>query len=162
MVIIIMIKEEAAQLKVGVAVDVLWKALAHDLNRVIPHIQSDIVSAADVLEGDGGPGTVYLFTSTNSGKVKEKVAEVDACSHRIGLEVTEGGPLENGYGYHKTTFQLTSAGEEETVVDLTVAYEPRRHHAAAPPPKTTANVLDFITLLEKFLADGAETGKIDS
>ena len=48
--------------KVGVGVDVLWKALSKDLRvvvpKAIPHVFEEEVH---VIEGDGGLGTIYLL-----------------------------------------------------------------------------------------------------
>lgn len=56
-----MIKEVKTQAKIGVGLDLLWKALVKDLKFTIPDMIPNLVKDADVIEGDGGLGTVYLF-----------------------------------------------------------------------------------------------------
>lgn len=57
----VMIKEVKTQANVGVGVDFLWKALAKDLKDILPKMMPNLVKGADMLEGDGGLGTIYLF-----------------------------------------------------------------------------------------------------
>lgn len=56
-----MIKEVKTQASVGVGLDILWKVLAKDLKAILPKIIPNLVKDADMIEGDGGIGTVYLF-----------------------------------------------------------------------------------------------------
>ena len=56
-----MIKEVKTQVNVGVEVDVLWKAFGKDLKDILPKMMPNLVKDADMLEGDGGLDTVYLF-----------------------------------------------------------------------------------------------------
>lgn len=56
-----MTKELKTQTKVSVGIEVLWGALAKDINIVLPRIIPNLVKDAEVLEGDGGLGTVFLF-----------------------------------------------------------------------------------------------------
>jgi hypothetical protein len=56
-----MIKEVKTQVNVGVEVDVLWKAFGKDLKDILPKMMPNLVKDADMLEGDGGLGTIYLF-----------------------------------------------------------------------------------------------------
>lgn len=54
-------REETGQVKVGVGIEVLWRALGKDLNSILPTIVPRLVKEAEILQGDGGFGTVYLF-----------------------------------------------------------------------------------------------------
>lgn len=54
-------KELKAQAKVGVGIKLLWGALAKDICFALPRIIPNLVKEAQILEGDGGLGTVFLF-----------------------------------------------------------------------------------------------------
>lgn len=54
-------KEVKTHATVGVGIDALWKALAKDLTFVIPKIIPNLVKSVQLIEGDGGIGTVFLF-----------------------------------------------------------------------------------------------------
>ncbi|KAL4566856.1 hypothetical protein LXL04_030982 [Taraxacum kok-saghyz] len=53
-------KEETAQVKVGVPIGDLWKAMT-DLRHIAPKVLPDIVEKVELLEGDGGQGSILLF-----------------------------------------------------------------------------------------------------
>ncbi|KAI5571637.1 hypothetical protein POPTR_011G127800v4 [Populus trichocarpa] len=154
----VMIKEVKTQVNVGVAVDVLWKALTKDLKDILPKMMPNLVKDADMLEGDGGLGTIYLFNFGPGIKTvtyqKERVSEFDESVHRIGLEVIEGGHLDHGFSHHKATFQLTSTGEQETLIDVTISYESATEEDIMPP-NTPSSTLLFIKNLENYLVHGA-------
>lgn len=56
-----MAKETKAQVKVAVGVESLWKAMTKDLKTVVPKIPPNVVESVQVIEGDGGLGSLYLF-----------------------------------------------------------------------------------------------------
>lgn len=80
---------------------------------------------------------------------KERVTEFDEFVHRIGLEVIEGGHLNHGFSHYKTTFQFTSTGEQETLIDVTISYESQVEKDTMP------STLVFIKHMENYLMSGA-------
>lgn len=62
-----MMNEVKTHAIVHVEIDALWKALAKDMRFVIPKIIPNLVKSVEIIEGDGGIGTVFLF-SFSSGK----------------------------------------------------------------------------------------------
>jgi hypothetical protein len=87
---------------------------------------------------------------------KEKIVELDESLHQITLEVVEGGYLSLGFASYKTTFILTSTGEQESLVDVRVSY----HHSqtdqeSAIPSNTVDSTLHFIKCLESYFLIGA-------
>ncbi|KAF5942920.1 hypothetical protein HYC85_020562 [Camellia sinensis] len=56
-----MAREFKTQVKVQVGVEEFWKALAKDFRFVIPKIMPNIIKDVELIEGDGGLGTVFLF-----------------------------------------------------------------------------------------------------
>ena len=60
-----MIEEVTGKTKVSVGIERLWNALAKDLIFVIPKAIPNFVKHVEVVEGDGGIGTVFLFTFTS-------------------------------------------------------------------------------------------------
>ncbi|CAN1154155.1 Phytohormone-binding protein CSBP [Linum perenne] len=150
-----MLKEVKSQIKVSVDLEILWKSLTKDLHIVVPKILPDKVKDVQVLQGDGGLGTILLFNFTSGKSLKEKIVEFDETRHRIGLEVTKGGHRDHGFSFYKTTFQLTAAtGEEqrETVVDVTVTYEFEMEiEDSQVSSMTIAHTLGFLKSMETYL-----------
>ncbi|KAJ4726247.1 Major allergen Bet v 1 [Melia azedarach] len=149
-----MMKEVKSQAKVGVSVESLWKALALDMRFIIPSVVPNLVKEVQIIEGDGSLGTVLLFNFASGvphmSYQKEKIVELDDSLHRISLQVVEGGHLNLGFSSYTTTFQLTASGEQETSVDIIVAYESQAEETANPL-KTIASSLGFIKCLENYL-----------
>ncbi|KAG7015486.1 Phytohormone-binding protein, partial [Cucurbita argyrosperma subsp. argyrosperma] len=127
-----MVKEATAQAKLGVGVETLWKALVEDLRFIIPKLMPNTVENIELLHGNGGIGSVLLF--------------------HLG-PVVEGIMLKRGFSSFKTTFNLSSMGEKETLVDIKVVYETERDGEDEVEMKEAATkpALSFLQLLEKFL-----------
>ncbi|KAM1041550.1 hypothetical protein ACFX2I_030691 [Malus domestica] len=152
------VKTKQDQITVGVAVEALWKAMALDAVIVIPKIMSSIVRSIDVIEGDGGLGSVLLFNlatySVESNRVQtEKIVELDESQYRYALQVVKGPALTlRNFSALTSFFQLRKMGEQETLVDMKVEYETEKEEAnsgeIAMQPVTS-----YIQLLEKYLLE---------
>ncbi|OVA20193.1 Bet v I domain [Macleaya cordata] len=152
-----MMKETKAQTKVGVGIEVLWRALTKDLGLILPKVVPNLVRDVQLLEGDGGLGTLMLINFgsdvTNITYQKEKIVELDEMEHRIGLKVIEGGHLNNGYASYTTIFQLSNeigVTDQETQVDIIVIYDTETEETDMPL-QTAKSALAFIHCLENYL-----------
>ncbi|XP_030549820.1 phytohormone-binding protein-like [Rhodamnia argentea] len=145
-------KEAKTRVTVDVGIGSLWKCLSKDLLSILPQVIPNLVQNGEVIEGDGGLGTVILFSFgpdvPNMKYQKEKIVELDESVHRIGLQVVEGGHLDLGFTFYKTSFQLTAISEKQTLVD--VVYE-RETEQRVLPAKTTAGAIACIKGLENYL-----------
>lgn len=56
-----MVKESRAEAKLGVGVETLWRALVKDLRFIIPKLIPNTVDKIELLHGNGGLGSVFLF-----------------------------------------------------------------------------------------------------
>lgn len=56
-----MMKEVKTQVKAGVDMGAIWNALTQDMRFIIPKIVPNLVKEVEVVEGDGGLGSVLLF-----------------------------------------------------------------------------------------------------
>lgn len=92
-----------------------------------------------------------LLGVSNMSYQKEEVVEIDENLHRIGLQVIGGGRLGVGFTFYKNTFQLTSVGDSETLVDLTVNYVTECQETEVPPGELVNSGVHFIQTLEAFL-----------
>lgn len=62
-----MAKELKTQAKAAIGIEILWRTIAMNINITLPKVFPHLVKDAEVLEGDGGLGTVFLF-KFGSGK----------------------------------------------------------------------------------------------
>ncbi|KAM5585907.1 phytohormone-binding protein-like [Rosa sericea] len=152
-----MAKVTKAQRTVGVGVEALWRGMAKDIVSVMPKIMPDIVQSVEVIEGDGGLGSVLLFKLGRDPKSKrqqtEKIVELDESQYRFALQVLEGPGLTlRDFSSLTTTFQLSAISEKETLVDMKVEYNTEKEETnmgeIAMQP-----VLSFVQLLEKLVSE---------
>ncbi|RDX79569.1 Phytohormone-binding protein, partial [Mucuna pruriens] len=115
-----MIKEFNTQTEVNVGLEALWEALFKDFINIVPKVLPTIVKDGQLIEGDGGLGTIFVFNFLSDvsplSYLKEKIKEFDESLHEIGLETMEGGSLNEGLTYYKTSYQLSAIGEHKTLV----------------------------------------------
>ncbi|KAJ0790346.1 putative Bet v I/Major latex protein [Helianthus annuus] len=147
-------KEDIAQVTVSVPIKDLWKAMASDNRNVVPKVLPDIVSEVELLEGDGGYGSLLLFKFwpgvLNVSHQLEKIVEYDESTYQIALEILEGGHLDHGFTAYTTAFKLTQVSEAETLIDIKVLYETKPEHNHIPG-ETIKATFRYINNLEKHL-----------
>lgn len=89
---------------------------------------------------------------------REKITEFDELSHEIGLQVTEGGYLNQGLSYYKTNFQLSAIGENQTLVNVKISYDHEGDiEERVKPTKTSESTLFYLKRLEEYLLKDAST-----
>ncbi|MED6124265.1 hypothetical protein PIB30_057324 [Stylosanthes scabra] len=158
-----MIKEFNTQAQLGVGLETLWKALAKDLPNIVPKVLPNNVKDVQLIQGNGGIGTILIFNFFPDARSvthyqREKITEFDESKHEIGLQVIEGGYLNRGLTYYKTTFQLSSIEEKLTLVNVKISYD---HESSSDleegvkPQKTSQSTLSFLKSLEKYLLNEA-------
>lgn len=87
---------------------------------------------------------------------KEKVVEMDESVYRFGMQVLEGPALSRGsFSSLISTFQLSSVGEKESLVDVKVVYETPREDEAVIQNMAIHPALNFIQSLEKLILEFA-------
>ncbi|XP_027911245.1 phytohormone-binding protein-like [Vigna unguiculata] len=155
-----MTKELSDKTEVSVGLEALWQALSKDLAVTIVKVIPNIVKDATVVEGDGGLGTIFLFNFFSGvspvSYEKEKITELDETCHEIALQMVEGGYLEQGFSYYKTSFQLSAMGEEKTLVKVKISFDSESETAESVQPlKTAESVLSFVRCLETYLLNDA-------
>ncbi|KAL2327711.1 hypothetical protein Fmac_021138 [Flemingia macrophylla] len=153
-------KELSDRTELAVGLKTLWQALSKDLAvnaKAMPNIVKDV----KVIEGDGGIGTVFLFTFSSGGVSpvsyqKEKITELDEVSHELGLQVVEGGYLTQGFSYYKTSFQLSALEQNKTLVNVKISFDYESDTEECSQPKKTAEaVIFFLRCLETYLSSDA-------
>ncbi|RDX79568.1 Phytohormone-binding protein, partial [Mucuna pruriens] len=155
-----MTKEFNNKTEVSVGLKTLWQAVSKDLAIIIAKSIPNIVKDAKVIEGDGGVGTIFLFTFFSGvspvSYQKEKITELDEISHEIGLQVVEGGYLNQGFAFYKTSFQFSAIEEHKTLVNVKISYDYESDtEESAQPMKTSESVLFFLRGLETYLLNDA-------
>lgn len=80
------------------------------------------------------------------------MSELDEISHEIGLQVVEGGYLNQGFSYYKTSFQLSAIQEHKTLVNVKISFDYESDiEESTQPMKTAESTLFFLRCLETYL-----------
>ncbi|XP_028779873.1 phytohormone-binding protein CSBP-like [Neltuma alba] len=160
-----MVNEIKAQTEVSVGLEKLWQVLSSpkDFAAIAPEIVPEQIKEMQVIEGDGGVGTVILTTpwsilpGSAGASYKEKLSELDATKHEIAFEYVEGGFMDRGFSYMKTNLQLSAKGENQTEVDVKISYKSYIDEESTDRLTKTAvsSALNFLSGLEKRLSGAA-------
>uniref|UniRef100_A0A1D1YFB3 Major allergen Pru ar 1 n=1 Tax=Anthurium amnicola TaxID=1678845 RepID=A0A1D1YFB3_9ARAE len=104
-----------------------WKAGVLDAHIMIPKLLPDIISSVDVLEGNGGVGTVKQFNFTEAVKehkfIKDRVDVLDDHNYVFKYTVIEGGLLGTRFKSYSYELKLEAAGGGGSKGKLTVHYD---------------------------------------
>ncbi|KAJ4722084.1 Major allergen d 1 [Melia azedarach] len=86
----------------------LFKALVLESDQFLPKIIPDVVKSIELVEGNGGPGSIKKLTYVEDGKlitVKHKIEEVDKVNLKTSYTVIEGDILQDKV--EKISYELT-------------------------------------------------------
>ncbi|KAL3721926.1 hypothetical protein ACJRO7_034298 [Eucalyptus globulus] len=84
----------------------------------------DTFLQVDILEGDGGVGTVIKLVLAEGFSYKEKFTKVDQEHHVKETEMIEGGLRDMGFSLYRVRLEVIGKEEEELcVIKSTIEYE---------------------------------------
>ncbi|GMY06357.1 S-norcoclaurine synthase 2-like [Fagus crenata] len=92
------------------------------------------VEKIEVIEGDGGAGTIIQLTfapgTAGFSGCKEKFTKVDNEKRLKETELIEGGQLELGFTLYRDRFEVIEKGEDSCIIRSTIEYEVKEDAAA--------------------------------
>uniref|UniRef100_A0A7N1A0S5 Bet v I/Major latex protein domain-containing protein n=1 Tax=Kalanchoe fedtschenkoi TaxID=63787 RepID=A0A7N1A0S5_KALFE len=106
----------------------VWSAYSGlELPRLITELLSDVLGVAEVVQGDGGVGTVIRVTSVpgsaGPGDFIDVYTKVDDEARVKEKETVEGGFRALGFSLYRMRFEVMEKGESAAVIRSTVEYE---------------------------------------
>ncbi|XP_038887757.1 major strawberry allergen Fra a 1.08-like [Benincasa hispida] len=124
-------------------------------NDVVSKINPELLSRAEYVQGDGGPGTLRLFKLGPAVRsyVEESVEKIEKVEtgRSVSYDVV-GGELRKMYNPYKVTFTFTPVeGKEKEmcIAQWEAEYEPITP-AIPPPDKARDAALQFLQCFDKF------------
>ncbi|KAJ7949894.1 S-norcoclaurine synthase-like [Quillaja saponaria] len=123
------------ELELNVPASQAWElygtvALATLVEKGLPNL----IQKIDLVEGDGGVGTVLQlrFAPGVPGKTdyKEKFTKIDNEKRIKEVEVVEGGYLDIGFTLYRTRIEVIEKENDSSVVKTTIEYELKEEAAA--------------------------------
>ncbi|KAI9093382.1 hypothetical protein K1719_027396 [Acacia pycnantha] len=154
-----------AETEVSIGLEKLWQILSNpnEFVAIAPNIVPEQIKEMQVIEGDGGVGTIILTTpwsilpGSAGASYQEKITELDAAAHEIAFEYVEGGFMDRGFSYLKTNMKLCAKGENKTEVNVKITYESYIDEESTHRLSKTAvsSALNFLSSLGKYLSEAA-------
>ncbi|KAL7108086.1 hypothetical protein ACP275_06G093000 [Erythranthe tilingii] len=130
-----------------------WKIYGTlELPKIAVGALSHMISKVDVVQGDGGVGTVLeIFLHPGQGQgptsYKEIFTVVDDEKRVKVAEVVEGGYLDMGFTLYRIRFELIEKEETECIVRATIEYEVKEEFAANAS-FALASIQTFVAAME--------------
>ncbi|XP_022944468.1 S-norcoclaurine synthase 2-like [Cucurbita moschata] len=105
-----------------------------ELARLVENRFSNLIQKIEVVEGDGGEGTVLnLIFPPGVGRFssfKEKFTRIDNENRIKETEVVEGGFLDIGFTLYRVRLKMVENGDDSCIVESTIEYEIKEEAAA--------------------------------
>ncbi|RZC65379.1 hypothetical protein C5167_009066 [Papaver somniferum] len=130
-----------------------WSMYRDD--KLISKINPDMLSGAEYIKGDGGPGSlrvfklgpaVHSYVKESTQKI-EKVVEGQSVTYEV-----IGGELKDMYNFYRVTFSFLPVPEkedEQCIAEWKSEYEPLSA-TTSPPEKARDAAIGFLKSFEKF------------
>ncbi|XP_043695249.1 norbelladine synthase-like [Telopea speciosissima] len=133
--------------EVGVPVDMVWDIYGTlKLAKVSAELLPGIVEKIEILEGDGGVGTMMKATfppGSGFDYTIEKYTILDHDKHLKVAEIIEGGPLKLGFSLYRVRIETIEKDDNSTIIRSTIEYEIKEEFASNASFATTA-LLDLL------------------
>nr|ACO90255.1 pathogenesis-related (PR)-10-related norcoclaurine synthase-like protein [Eschscholzia californica] len=113
---------------VGASADEIWAIYgSHDLPRLIIDLQPGVFERIDILEGDGGEGTILHIVMAQGipgpREWKEKFVKLDDQERVKVIQQIEGGYLDLGFSLHQDTFEILPIDNNSCIIRSTVTID---------------------------------------
>ncbi|XP_008807369.1 pathogenesis-related protein 1-like [Phoenix dactylifera] len=113
--------------EVTVGIERLWKAFACDNHNLLPKVLPGFFVSGEIVEGNGGAGTIKKFNFTPAVKVasfaKDHLEVVDHESHLLKYGVIEGGLIGQRLKSLKFEVRYEVSGNGGCVVKTKIEYD---------------------------------------
>ncbi|KAI4330794.1 hypothetical protein MLD38_029043 [Melastoma candidum] len=112
------------EMEVNVAAPKAWELYGTlRLSEMVRQELSHILSGVEVVEGDGGVGTIIKLTFQSGMSYKELFTKVDNEKFHKETETVEGGFLDLGFSLYRVTFDIFEKGSDACNIKTTIQYQ---------------------------------------
>lgn len=124
---------------------------------LIPQLLPEVFSKVELVEGDGGVGTVLLVTfppgTPGSQTFKEKFIKVDDENYIKEVLVTEGAFLDHGFQKYLVGIEIIGKEEKTSIIRSTIEYEVHHEHANNLPVVSTSGLATIAESITKHIME---------
>ncbi|GKV05615.1 hypothetical protein SLEP1_g17602 [Rubroshorea leprosula] len=123
------------ELEINAAASKAWELYSTlELAKLAERELKEVLDKTEIVEGDGGQGTVLKLTFKPGvlgfSSYNEKFTKIDHENRVKEAEVVEGGYLELGFTLYRVRFEIVEKAEESCIVKSTIEYELKEEAAA--------------------------------
>ncbi|KAM3234250.1 hypothetical protein T459_32584 [Capsicum annuum] len=150
------------EIEVPVAANEVWKIYGtiQLANIVVKHLPN-IVHRVDILEGDGGVGSILKVTFPPGTPLltshKEKFVVVDDVKRVKIAQVVEGGLLDLGFTLYKVKFEVIEKDKDTCITKATIEYEVKEEAIANVSFVSIQPFVDIMNLVAKCVTQGTNS-----
>ncbi|KAG6541165.1 hypothetical protein Mapa_017462 [Marchantia paleacea] len=148
------------ELELGVSAGAMWAAMK-DQNTIFPKLMPEAIASIEIVEGEGGPGSVRVVKFgpmvPDGGSVKERIVSLDIEGCSVVSEEVEGGHLTQ-FGFSKwlQTLKLTSTGENTSKLHISAEFDGGSEESIAKSGEITKQGLtNTFKALEQYVKTSA-------
>ncbi|KAJ1272553.1 hypothetical protein BS78_06G211100 [Paspalum vaginatum] len=137
----------------------VWKVYGGLLaGQLVPQLLPELFSKVEVVEGDGGVGTVLLVsfppgTSGSSETSKEKFTKIDNENYIKESLIIEGGFLDHGFKRYLVRFEIIRKEEKSSIIRSTIEYGVDDEHKSNPPVASTSDFAAIAEAITKYIKE---------
>ncbi|CAN4102086.1 unnamed protein product [Withania somnifera] len=150
------------EIEVPVAANEAWKIYGTiQLANIVVKELPNIVHRVDILEGDGGVGSILKVTFPPGTPLwtyhKEKFVVIDDEKRVKVAQVVEGGLLDLGFTLYKVKFEVIDKDEKTCITKATIEYEVKEEAAANVSFVSIQPFVAIMNLVAKCLTQGEDS-----
>lgn len=127
------------------------------LGQLMPQLLPDLLSKVELVDGDGGVGTVLrlTFPPGTPGLVsyKEKFVKVDNENYVKEAIVVEGGYLDYGFKKYLVRFEIIQKTDDMSVIRSTVEYEVGEEHISNTSLVSTSALATISEAITRYIKE---------
>ncbi|KAK3031899.1 hypothetical protein RJ639_035209 [Escallonia herrerae] len=144
------------EIEVNVPASKAWEVYSTlQLAKVAAQGLPEAFDKIEVLEGDGGAGTVFKLTfppgTPGFSSYTEKLTIVDDAKMMKEAQVIEGGYLDLGFSLYRVHFEILEKGENSCITSGTIEYDLKEEAAANASLVTIEPVLNIMKVAANHL-----------
>uniref|UniRef100_A0A5B6YX15 Bet v I/Major latex protein domain-containing protein n=1 Tax=Davidia involucrata TaxID=16924 RepID=A0A5B6YX15_DAVIN len=147
-------EETEVRVPAGMVWDV-YKGL--ELGKLVDQLLPDVLGRVEVIQGDGGVGTVVKLTfpegTPGVSYLKERFTKIDEEKRVKETEIIEGGFLELGFHLYRVRLEIIEKDGESSIIRSTVEYEVDEEHADNASLVSTKALGIMAQVIGSYLAD---------
>ncbi|XP_050221559.1 norbelladine synthase-like [Mercurialis annua] len=120
--------QQSVETPIGVSASIAWDAYRGlQLGRLVSELLGDVVGKVELLEGDGGVGTIMKLTfppgTPGIGYMKEVFTMMDDDKRVKETEMIEGDFKDMGFDVYHIRLEIIEKDDESSVIRSTIEYE---------------------------------------